>query len=75
MADAKNLMRRQGLQIEMNTLKETQRAFRTYQKLAKIRLLLNQCVNIIATHSPEQIGKSIGNFLGLALSQIQEPSQ
>ena len=75
MADAKNLLRRQGLQIEMNTLKKTQRAFRTYQKLAKIRLLLNQCVNIVAADSPEETGKSIGNFLGLALSQIQEPFQ
>ena len=46
-------MRRQRFEIEMNTLEETQRAFGTYQKMAEIGLLLNQRVNIVATHSSQ----------------------
>ena len=46
-------MRRQRFEIEMNTLEETQRAFRTYQKMAEIGLLLNQRVNIVAPHSSQ----------------------
>ncbi len=37
----------------MYALKETQRAFRTYQKMAEIGLVLNQRVKIVAPHSSQ----------------------
>ena len=72
MADAEHLVARNRLQVEMNSPKESQGAFRTHEQPREVGPIQGQFVNVVATDAAQQIGKSAPDFSGFAVAEVKQ---
>ena len=69
---AQHLMFWYDLQIQVYALEESECAFRSYQQVRHVRFIFGEYVDVVTTHSAQQIWKALRYLRGLSCSEIKQ---